>query len=241
MGLHIGVVSRKSTTMGLNKAILLYGQGNASYASIHNVQGDQATGMTIGAGKPATVKALAHLATGLIKNASFGSFLPENVLSVGIDSITWWLPPCKSRLVWFKTNNEQIGTISGRTPQVGLVFRVSGHVWQVFAVKGNKRPTPDTQLNQAPFLNVYDDGHICVGNVTTPKGTTAETLAGWENAFFNSYFTHPNSMKLVKFKGGCFAFWSDMLAGKFKSFPEKVLFELKATLDDLISGRKFNI
>lgn len=239
MAVHTGMITTNSTTMELKKAILVY-EGGTGFATVHDVHGNQETGMTIGQGVPANMEALAEIASTLAKNLHLNDYLPVTVLSVGLGALVWWVPPCKARNIWFKTQGDQLGKVSGKTPHPGLIFRVIGTKWQVFAVKGNKRPIPSDRLYQAPYFNVWEGGGICVGNVQIPDGSTTNTISAWEAAFFNSFFTHPNTKRLVKYKGGGFAFWKDMLAGKFKSFPERVLIDIDATLADLLSGRKRN-
>lgn len=237
MAIHTGVITAKSTTMELKKAILIYGNNGAGFATVHDVHGGQESGMTIGQGVPANMEALAEVASTLVKNIHLNDYLPVTVLSVGLGALVWWVPPCKARNIWFKTKEDQLGKVSSKTPHPGLIFRVTGTKWQVFAVKGNKRPTPSDTLYQAPYFNVWDGGAICVGNVLVPDGSTANTMSAWEDAFFNTFFTHPNTKRLVNYKGGGYVFWKDMLAGKFKSFPERVLIDTGATLADLLAGR----
>ena len=57
----------------------------------------------------------------------------------------------------------------------------------------------------------------------------------WNDAFFGSFFTHPNVHgKLVTYKGGAFKFWRDMLDGRHGEFPEHVLVPAKRTLADAL-------
>jgi PRTRC genetic system protein B len=82
---------------------------------------------------------------------------------------------------------------------------------------------------------VWDDGAICRGNVQVPEGTTTEKIAAWNTAFLGSYFTHPNGKgRLVRYRGGAYSFWRDMLNGKFQRFPERVLIDAQTTLGALL-------
>ena len=61
-------------------------------------------------------------------------------------------------------------------------------VRSVFALRENARPSPDTRLYTAPYYNVWEDGAICVGNVSTPERIL---LCGTDQmAFFASYLRH---------------------------------------------------
>ena len=69
---------------------------------------------------------------------------------------------------------------------------VTTKAWKVFAFKGRQRPDADTPLSVAPFFNVWQNGTICVGSARLPKGDQVHNHLAWEEAFFRSYFTHPN-------------------------------------------------
>ena len=105
-------------------------------------------------------------------------------------------------------------------------------------MKGSERPTEETSLFRAPYFNVYADGGICTGNVQLAGGTTAERLRAWNDAFFGSFFTHPNVQgKIVTYKGGIFKFWTDMLDGRPPEFPEHVLVPCHQTLAHVLGLR----
>ena len=102
-------------------------------------------------------------------------------------------------------------------------------------MKGQHRPTPQTPLFQAPYFNVDGRGCICQGNVPVPTGTTVEKISAWNDAFLRSYFTHPNvAGKLLRYRGGAYTFWRDMLDGRFARFPDRVLVDTKITLGQLL-------
>lgn len=222
----------------LTKAILVYaGSDNkAGCATVHDIYTDKCGKPTILAGVAATAKSVAAIAALLTRQVKTGGFLPPTVLSVGIDSLVWWVPPAKSRI--FFDCEEFGGKRSAETPHPGLIFRVSGaREWSVFAVKGKDRPTLDSLIYIAPYFNTYADGAICTGNVTIPSGSAAGKASAWEKAFFDSYFTHPNIQapnKLVEYNGGAYRFWRDMLDGKYKRFPERVLVETGHRLEYLL-------
>ena len=237
MPITTGTMFSGSENFNLSKAVLIYeGKHDNAYATIHDVNIGRDGQASLLAGVPATREATARIARDLIKGLRLGSFLPANVLSVGIDSLVWWVPTQK-RLVYFKSD-ELGGERSAETCHPGLVFRASANSWHIFAVKGNSRPTPDTQLFQAPYFNVWkQDGKICTGNVTIPGTTVEDSIKAWTDAFFDSYFTHPNVHapdKLVNWKGGSYAFWRSMLDGEHKKFPEKALVSANMTIASLL-------
>lgn len=230
----------EESTLKLSKAILIYEPAHRSdaqgYATVHGVQAnDGRSRPQLLPGVPLTRAALTSALIGLSAKESFG-FLPENVLAVSDDYIVWWCRP-HNRNVWFNTD-EPIGARCGNTPHPGLVFAATDHGWSVFAVKGDSRPTPETELFQAPYFNVWAGGKICTGNVQLPSHAgLKERMEGYEKAFFESYFTHPNVRTkggLTKYRTGPYALWKALLDKKFKTFPEHTLVPTKMTAGKLV-------
>lgn len=223
----------------LDQAVLLYhGRSGSALATVHEVMTVDGAPV-IGAGRAMTAQAARELAAALLQRAAHGGFLPETVLYLQGDLLVWWVPPARRHLA-FRVGAEQAEVFGGRergetVPQPGLVFAAASNVWRVWAVKGQSRPTPQTPLYQAPYFNVDGQGRICQGNVPVPNGTTVEKISAWNDAFLRSYFTHPNvTGKLLRYRGGAYAFWRDMLDGRFTRFPERVLVDAKTTLGQLL-------
>lgn len=226
-------------TVTLRRAVLIYdGQQGGALATVHAI--DMVDGEpVIGVGQAMTPRAAMDLARALLKRAAHGGFLPDTVLYMGGDVIVWWVPPGRRHIV-FRVEEEHAEALGGiergeTVPHPGLVMAVSSKVWRVWAVKGTARPTPATAIYQAPYFNVDVGGNICRGNVPVPEGTTVEKIAAWNDAFLGSYFTHPNGMgRLVRYRGGAYAFWREMLDGRFRRFPERVLVDVETTLGGLL-------
>ena len=221
----------------LSNVVLLYAKKtgyNSSqlcFASIHEVETHNGTprikpGMAVA--KNALVEALKQLTPDEYVQAEL---LADNVLAKGHDHLVWYMKPQK-RQVWFKC--KELGNVSAKTEQPGLVFVVEQNQWHVFAIKGNERPTPETPLYVAPYFNVWEGGHICIGNVDLPKGEMKHNTAAWEECFFRSYFTHPNVHDkggLTKYRGGIFALWRSLMKGR--AFPVTSLVPADETLSDV--------
>jgi PRTRC genetic system protein B len=230
-------------TVQLRRAVLIYddSQGSA-LATVHNIE-DVDGEPVIGAGQAMTSRAAMDLARALLERVAHGGFLPETVLYMDGDLIVWWTPPARHHIA-FRVDNEHAEAFGGlergeTVPHPGLVFAASSRVWKVWAVEGVGRPTPATPLYQAPYFNVNGQGSICQGNVPVPEGATVEKIAAWNDAFLRSYFTHPNvAGKLVRYRGGAYAFWKDMLDGQFRRFPGRVLVDVKKTLGDLLGMKE---
>nr|WP_297383518.1 PRTRC system protein B [uncultured Roseateles sp.] len=226
----------------LDQAVLLYhGRSGGALATVHEIMTVDGAPV-IGAGRAMTAQAARELAAALLQRAAYGGFVPETVLYIQGDVLLWWVPPAR-RHIAFRVGDEHAEAFGGRergeaVPQPGLVFAASSRTWRVWAVKGSRRPTPQTALYQAPYFNVDAQGRICQGNVPVPEGTTVERIDAWNDAFLRSYFTHPNvAGKLVRYRGGAYAFWRDMLDQRYARFPERVLVDAKTTLGALL-GRQ---
>lgn len=224
----------------LQKAVLIYRQGQrgATFTTVHDVGVvDGAPGLL--EGRALSVAMSRHLAKVVGQQRVVGRYLPGNVLMVDSDQMVWYEPPQMRHLGFHASDvfpGRSLGTRGGRVPVPGVVFVAGPRRWQVYAVKGHERPTPETPLWHAPFYNVDEqDGHICVGNVKLPQGSTVEQIAAWNNAFFRSYFAHGNYDGVVAYAGDATALWSDLLDGKFgAAFPDDVLKPHGYTLDKLI-------
>jgi PRTRC genetic system protein B len=221
----------------LRHAVLIYEARGGALATVHDVEHVDGEAV-IGAGQAMTSRAASRLARALLKRTTHSGFLPETVLYLHEDLMVWWVPPAH-RHITFKTPDraEQMGGVERGevVPYPGLVFAASSRFWHVWAVKGKSRPTLASPLYRAPYFNVNGHGSICRGNVAVPEGTTAERIGAWNDAFFRSYFSHPNGPSpLVRYRDGDYAFWRDMLDGRFKRFPERVLLDAKVTLGDLL-------
>lgn len=231
------VRTEQDGVLALQQAVLIYrGAQGSAFATVHDIEEVDGEA-TILAGKAMTPRAAITLSRELAKGVSHGGFIPDTVLYMDGELLLWWTRPGR-RHIAFRAEGLGCAERGEVVPHPGLVFAASSQVWKVWAVKGDARPTPDTELFQAPYFNVYDTGAICQGSAAVPEGTTAERIGAWNDAFFGSFFTHPNVRKnLVKYRGGSYRFWRDMLDGRFERFPERVLVPVRTTLGQLLSDR----
>lgn len=209
-------VSSTEKVYSLANALLLYKEdGQKSvFASIHDIEMKKGI-PSIQAGSPVSKTALVEMLKELVPEDYAPIKLIENhILAQGSNHLVWYSKP-KKRQVWFKS--EKLGEVSALTDHPGLVFMVTMDDWYVFAVKSRARPTASTPLYVAPYFNVWQGGRICTGNVVMPQGSAKYDTAAWEEAFFRSYFTHPNihdKNKLTLHRGGPVALWKALLKGR---------------------------
>jgi PRTRC genetic system protein B len=112
------------------------------------------------------------------------------------------------------------------------VFVVRSNVLYVRALSSNRRPGPDGKLAAAPYWNIDSNGAVCAGTMRAPKSLTVGSIAAWQQAFFQSEFTHRGGAgRLTKRKGGTTALWKS-LAGN-KTFPLSTLVQTESLADYL--------
>ena len=162
--------------------------------------------------------------------------LPENVLAKSDRMIAWWTPR-RIRRMFFENAEGKAEQLNGKMfPQPALVWRVAQGDLKVRALCENKRPNAKTTLAVAPFWNLSDDGRVCLGTMRSPESVSATSIAGWEQGFYESAFTHANVGRLTRREGGHDALWGE-LAGKRRLFPTDALIRLPQTLTEFIQGR----
>ncbi len=234
-------ISLSSTTsFELREALLVYRSdrdsnrmGTSAFVTKHGVKFDQAGIPALEAGTPIHQSDIFTLIEQL-RGALPVEFLPANVLVLTQETIVWWVPSSVRPMFYAKEKGREVAELSGkRFPQPGLIFRVQGGSLDVRAVAGNARPGQGTALYRAPYWNVNDNGDVCLGTARVPRSITVDSLPLWENAFFESEFTHPNAAhKLTEHSGGFVGLWKS-LVGK-RRFPVEYLADAGETLGQFI-------
>lgn len=238
MAIKVACTTAGSSSNELAAALLLYKGSNAiNFVSLHDVDyvnGDKSKPY-IGPGKPVSKLALSKIMQELSPKAALSrTLLPENILSFDAEHLVWYTLPTKKQM-WFK--NELLGgDVTALVDIPGLIFMVYQQEWYVFAHKLKKRPSADTPLFLSPFMNVWDSGKICTGNIKVPKIDSPTSTEAFEDAFFRSYFTHINihgKNQLVKYEGGPYQLWKQLITGEVTKFPLKALVKQGSTLGDI--------
>jgi len=209
------------------QAVLLYrnDHGNRFMATVHGVVQKETDGTPIlGSGQLLSTAVLREL-TKQLGTSCPAEFLPENVVARTPELIAWWTPAAV-RPMFFRDGSELAG-ISGKLfPHPALLFVVRNGILFVRALLKNRRPDPDTRLAAAPYWNIDSNGAVCAGTMRIPKSLTVGSIPSWQQAFFQSEFTHPGGAgRLTKRKGGTAALWKSLI-GK-KVFPRSALIEME--------------
>ncbi|TDE53293.1 PRTRC system protein B [Flavobacterium sp. GT3P67] len=161
--------------------------------------------------------------------------LPTNILHVNPNTD-------KGAVLWYtKGQRKQLYFVNDLNIPSGMAY-VPPMIWyanknslSVFALTSDRRSTEKTPLYFAPFLNIYEDGRVCMGsvNINIKNSASVEEFTGaWEDYFFNSYFSHllgQNSPII----GNCVHLWKDLI-GTGKPFPKEVLKKKNKTLKNLL-------
>lgn len=187
----------------------------------------------IGVGEAITKDAFVETILEVARNQGISAtvWTSENTVAVTPTMHAWWSPATTR---WMHFDSDEIEcTAEAQVP--ALFWVVSGNELQVFALKENRRPDPDTKLYQAPFFNVSSTGSVCLGSTPSAESGRPED---WETQFFRSNFTHPNGqVKLCKYRGGFKSLWKTLLSDKSLEFPVTALLPIKKTVKELMATR----
>ncbi len=118
--------------------------------------------------------------------------LPSNLLLNTTEHMVWH----KTRFVadmWFRLRfKKQMQRFRVEWPP--LLFWVDkGHrSISVYALGSNSRPNEETRLYNAPFMNLSDNGRLCLGTSILPEEFDYSSLSACEDTLIQSQFTHTN-------------------------------------------------
>jgi len=187
------------------------------------------------AGRAVTRGFLRTLAAGFEQDVRT-EILPENVLARTAEVIAWW-SSARQRPMSFSGTDPGAEQLNGKVyPHPALVFLISGQELFVRALAENTRPSAETPLKNAPYWNTDAGALVCQGDMRVPDEVAVSTITGWEDAYFQSAFTHPNgAVRLTTHPKGFQGLWTE-LADK-KEFPSRFLADSRETLREFVDRR----
>jgi PRTRC genetic system protein B len=163
---------------------------------------------------------------------------PQGILSNQVlyfdatgNKVVWFTKAMKREMYFI----EGLGIPKGSANVPPMLWVASRNGLAVFALPSNKRPTQRTQLCNAPFFNVYQDGSVCMGTVDVRIKKTASLenfIDEWEGYFFNSYFSHLMH-GFNPIIGNCVSLWENLIT-TMETFPMEVLKKNNLTLKDIV-------
>ena len=223
----------------LTQAMTIYKSEHDYFFQIHNVFESKQGEAILGAGKPLTREALEVICKAVLPSmAGSLTFLNGRILGSsgtihGPD--IWWSPPAV-RPMFF---TGQVKIPNGLAPWPGLLFVTRDEdLSMLFAVKGDQRPTLETELYAAPFFNMtgYD---LCLGSARHPSKNNA--CEEWEEAVFTSAFSEERlNEQRITGPDTLSRFWKERIAKKETIFPEDQLLPNPSpkTIQQLIESLK---
>ena len=227
-----------SEVLTLKGALLVYQGKSRGFVTWHEVRRDATGGAPfLGEAQELTTEFVHHLAQGL-GTAIPNEILPENVLARTAETIAWWTP-ATVRTMFFAAHDPEAHKLNGkRFSQPPLVWKVNGRDLWVRALPENRRPVASTQLMIAPYWNVDGEtGWTCQGSMRSPDDIGVSAIPLWEQAFYQSEFTHhTGTRRLTTHPRGFLGLWSSLAGGRRK-FPVKYLTPAKETLQEFITRR----
>jgi PRTRC genetic system protein B len=164
--------------------------GQEAFATVHEAKRSPDGGAPyLDAGQPLTIDFLTQLAKGLGRTTECET-LPPNILAYTPDMLVWWTR--RRHRVMFYGGSSDGRSLSGKVfPQPPLVFKVCGSALSVRALGEDRRPQPNTALMVGPYWNCdRQGGRVCQGSMRVPGNLCLAARKAWENAFFESEFTH---------------------------------------------------
>lgn len=172
------------------------------------------------------------------KNEAFlksNGILPTHILHINPNkdkgTVLWYTKAQKRQLYFVDSLNIPNG-IAYVPP---MIWYANKNSLSVFALASDRRPTEKTPLYFTPFLNIYEDGKVCMGsvNINIKNSASVEDFtSAWEDYFFNSYFSHLLGRN-SPIKGNCVNLWKELIQTG-KPFPKEVLRKNNKTLKNLL-------
>jgi PRTRC genetic system protein B len=218
----------------LSEAVLVYrGGGNRAFASLHQVKQGENGIPYLTPGEALTTAFLRTLAQGLGAEVK-PEILPDNVLVRTPDMLVWWSRP-RRRVMFFGGVDKEARKLNGLVfPHPALIFKVAGKDLFVRAMATASRPGPETPLKTAPDWNTDSRGLVCAGSMRVPESSDIASIPAWEDAYFQSEFTHAaGAVRLTSHPGGFIGLWRS-LTGRNR-FPVQYLIDAGETLQEFVA------
>lgn len=224
-------VSGHGYSFQLTRALLLYEDGDSAVATIH-----AATNGVIREGHPVSAEVIEQVLRALHKVKP--QVIPENLLYHSAKRVVWWVPSHLEK-IWFAIDNDKdkpLQRFNNRTlNHPPLLFMVDGSL-SVYALKKNARPKLNTELLNAPYLNVRN-GLVCQGNVNLTLDVELEAqelMTRAQRVFFDTKFTHTQEphKKLTNHPKGLVGYYADAECGE--QWARKWLVSAKKTMEQIL-------
>lgn len=133
---------------------------------------------------------LATLTNLMANKETLCTLLPANVLAHSSQHLCWYVKSQK-KTMWF-TEATGIASCKIMINWPNLILTVCRDELFISAYCGSRRPSSKTKLYHAPLMNVFDNCSLCMGDSIPPKENPIACMDEWEEAVFNTRFSHIN-------------------------------------------------
>lgn len=185
---------------------------NNSYIEISDLYKNQPTGF-----RPLMLSELKNIVSNIdaVENGAIAckGIFPSNILFTDILNgnfrIIWYK---KAEIKQLKFEVKGISNVTIKVPP--MIYDVTRNSIKVHCFTGSK-PTLNTKIYKAPYMNLSIDGKVCTGNVDIkiPFHTDYnEIMQLWERYFWDSYFTSSGDDCTLQL-------WEKLSKEKAKEFP----------------------
>jgi PRTRC genetic system protein B len=218
----------------LSEAVLVYRTGGGgAFASLHLVKEDDSGVPYLAPGESLTTAFVRSLAQGLGAQVKPDIF-PDYILARTPDLMVWWFRP-RCRVMFFGGTDQEARKIDGLVfPHPALVFKVRGKDLFVRAMVTSSRPRPETRLKTAPYWNTDSRGLVCAGSMRVPESSDIASIPAWQDAYFQSQFTHAaGAVRLTSHPGGFIGLWTSLVG--MTGFPVRYLTDSGETLQEFVA------
>jgi PRTRC genetic system protein B len=126
---------------------------------------------------------------------SSGGWITDDLLYLSESGMAWYVPSAK-RPMYFR-----LGGKSFRHTVIWPTLVMQYHTakdFRIAACAGRGKPKPNTKLYHAPLFNVYADGRLCLGSASGAKTLDEKGRNAWNEAVFDSNFSHTNHSGLLR-------------------------------------------
>lgn len=183
---------KQETLSGVEKT----SSGNGLSITVHDIH-PTPTGDVVGAGRLLSECDKQSLRDYLNGDSSNDlKWLPENLLSLSGESMVWYVPSATRKMHIRLSTSKQI-SLDITYPSLVFMADADGKL-SVAAYAGTGRPSLSKPLYHAPLWNIYSGTSVCLGGATTPKTISPDTMGVWEDAIFNTLFSHSNHDYVIK-------------------------------------------
>lgn len=156
--------------------------------TVHEIRRNEPGGTQLAPGRALSARdhqaVLQALESGAARHNQ-GGFLPESVVALDAESVTWWVPEGRRPMPYGERTLDVVWP--------PLVLHAVRGALAVAALGENARPGPQTMLYHAPLANTFTGGRICSGTHPLPEHLDPQRLAEWEAVLFESHFNEPHN------------------------------------------------